>query len=149
MQSVATRKIVICHAGNDTPQSQFRAFLHSGKCKNHRFNETHCSSIGKREGMGSGARADFSHLVFRFVEATAGRRISCGYLTAACSLQSVYNEEIFFLSHGKYKSPGVTVRVMDIYTFMNSKARELATHWKLAACRGIHNSLCPFTSLQN
>ncbi|CAL8464975.1 g4510 [Coccomyxa elongata] len=35
--------------------------------------------------------------------------------------QSVYNEEIFFLSHGKYKSPGVTVRVMDIYTFMNSK----------------------------
>ncbi|EIE20571.1 hypothetical protein COCSUDRAFT_37807 [Coccomyxa subellipsoidea C-169] len=35
--------------------------------------------------------------------------------------QSVFNEEIFFLSHGDYKNPGVTVRVMDIYLFMNSK----------------------------
>ncbi|KAK9824345.1 hypothetical protein WJX72_009577 [[Myrmecia] bisecta] len=35
--------------------------------------------------------------------------------------QSVYNEEIFFLSHGAYKSPNVSVRVMDIYKFMNSK----------------------------
>jgi hypothetical protein len=36
--------------------------------------------------------------------------------------QSVYNEEIFLLSHGdEYKSPGVSVRVMDIYKFMNSK----------------------------
>lgn len=38
-----------------------------------------------------------------------------------CPAQSVFNEEIFFLSHGDYKSPGVSVRVMDIYTFMNSK----------------------------
>eukprot|EP00898_Chlorokybus_atmophyticus_P001142 jgi/Chlat1/2028/Chrsp159S02324 len=35
--------------------------------------------------------------------------------------QSVYNEEIFFLTHGNYKSPQVTVRVMDIYQFVNSK----------------------------
>uniref|UniRef100_A0A061SDG7 Glycosyltransferase n=1 Tax=Tetraselmis sp. GSL018 TaxID=582737 RepID=A0A061SDG7_9CHLO len=35
--------------------------------------------------------------------------------------QTAYNEEIFFLSHGDYKSPQVTVRVMDIYKFMNSK----------------------------
>ena len=35
--------------------------------------------------------------------------------------QSVYNEEIFFLSHGDYVSPGVTVRVMDRLKFMNSK----------------------------
>lgn len=35
--------------------------------------------------------------------------------------QTAYNEEIFFLSHGSYKSPQVTVRVMDIDKFMNSK----------------------------
>ncbi|KAF6264156.1 nucleotide-diphospho-sugar transferase-domain-containing protein [Scenedesmus sp. NREL 46B-D3] len=35
--------------------------------------------------------------------------------------QTAYNEEIFFLSHDHYKSPGVTVRVMSIYKFMNSK----------------------------
>lgn len=28
--------------------------------------------------------------------------------------QTAYNEEIFFLSHGSYKSPQVTVRVMEI-----------------------------------
>ncbi|KAG7675171.1 hypothetical protein Ndes2526B_g08029 [Nannochloris sp. 'desiccata'] len=35
--------------------------------------------------------------------------------------QSVYNEEVFFLSHGERKSPQVTVRVMDRLKFMNSK----------------------------
>eukprot|EP00873_Tetraselmis_striata_P028570 jgi/Tetstr1/448834/TSEL_036060.t1 len=35
--------------------------------------------------------------------------------------QTAYNEEIFFLSHGSYKSPQVTVRVMEINEFMNSK----------------------------
>jgi arabinosyltransferase len=35
--------------------------------------------------------------------------------------QSVYNEEIFGLSHGDKKSPQVTVRVMDRMQFMNSK----------------------------
>mmetsp|Transcript_39767 Transcript_39767/g.88392 ORF Transcript_39767/g.88392 Transcript_39767/m.88392 type:complete len:376 (-) Transcript_39767:607-1734(-) len=35
--------------------------------------------------------------------------------------QSAYNEEIFILSHGKYKSPQVSVRVMEIDLFMNSK----------------------------
>ena len=35
--------------------------------------------------------------------------------------QSVYNEEMFFLSHGSYTSPKVSVRAMDIMIFMNSK----------------------------
>ncbi len=35
--------------------------------------------------------------------------------------QSAYNEEIFTLSHGDHKSPQVTVRVMEIDVFMNSK----------------------------
>lgn len=35
--------------------------------------------------------------------------------------QTALNEEIFFLSHGDYVSPQVTVRVLDIYKFMNSK----------------------------
>jgi len=36
--------------------------------------------------------------------------------------QTAYNEELFFLSHGsEYRSPQATVRVMDIYKFMNSK----------------------------
>lgn len=35
--------------------------------------------------------------------------------------QSVYNQEIFFLSHDDYIAPQVTVRVMNIYKFMNSK----------------------------
>mmetsp|Transcript_23 Transcript_23/g.50 ORF Transcript_23/g.50 Transcript_23/m.50 type:complete len:368 (+) Transcript_23:166-1269(+) len=35
--------------------------------------------------------------------------------------QTAYNEEIFFLSHGDYKSPQVSVRVLDIDMFMNSK----------------------------
>lgn len=35
--------------------------------------------------------------------------------------QSVYNQEIFYLSHGDHIAPGVTVRVMDIFLFMNSK----------------------------
>ena len=35
--------------------------------------------------------------------------------------QAVYNEVIFFPSHGAYENPHVTTRVMDIYKFMNSK----------------------------
>ncbi|KAG2497438.1 hypothetical protein HYH03_004593 [Edaphochlamys debaryana] len=35
--------------------------------------------------------------------------------------QTAYNEEMFFLSHGSYKSPQVSVRVMEIDKFMNSK----------------------------
>ena len=35
--------------------------------------------------------------------------------------QSVFNEEIFFLSHDDYLSPNVSVRVMNIYKFLNSK----------------------------
>lgn len=35
--------------------------------------------------------------------------------------QSVWNEELFFLSHGDYISPHVSVRVMDYLKFMNSK----------------------------
>ncbi len=35
--------------------------------------------------------------------------------------QSVYNQEIFFLSHDDYVAPHVTVRIMNIYKFMNSK----------------------------
>jgi hypothetical protein len=35
--------------------------------------------------------------------------------------QTAYNEELFFLSHGDYTSPQATARVMDIYSFMNSK----------------------------
>ena len=37
--------------------------------------------------------------------------------------QSVYNEELFFLSHDDYVSPGLSVRVMNIQKFMNSKVR--------------------------
>ncbi len=37
------------------------------------------------------------------------------------AVQSVYNEEMFFLSHGSYSSAQVTVRAMDIMVFMNSK----------------------------
>jgi hypothetical protein len=35
----------------------------------------------------------------------------------------VYNEELFFLSHDDYVSPGLSVRIMNIHKFMNSKAR--------------------------
>lgn len=35
--------------------------------------------------------------------------------------QTVYNEELFFMSHGDYVSPRATVRVMEIDVFMNSK----------------------------
>lgn len=35
--------------------------------------------------------------------------------------QSVYNQEIFFLAHGPYTAPNVSVRVMEIHKFMNSK----------------------------
>lgn len=35
--------------------------------------------------------------------------------------QSVYNQEIFFLSHDDYIAPHVSVRVMNIHKFMNSK----------------------------
>lgn len=35
--------------------------------------------------------------------------------------QTAYNEEIFLPSHDDYKSPQVSVRVMNIYKFMNSK----------------------------
>ena len=33
----------------------------------------------------------------------------------------MYNEELFFLSHDDYVSPGLSVRVMNIHKFMNSK----------------------------
>lgn len=47
--------------------------------------------------------------------------------------QTAYNEEIFFLSHGEYKSPQVTVRVMEIDKFMNSKrVFKTARHWPQA-----------------
>ena len=32
--------------------------------------------------------------------------------------QSVYNQEIFFLSHDDYESPHVSVRVMNIYRWV-------------------------------
>ena len=35
--------------------------------------------------------------------------------------QAVYNEEMFFPSHGDHVNPGVTTRVMEIDVFMNSK----------------------------
>ena len=35
----------------------------------------------------------------------------------------MYNEELFFLSHDDYVSPGLSVRVMNIHKFMNSKVR--------------------------
>jgi arabinosyltransferase len=35
--------------------------------------------------------------------------------------QTAYNEELFFMPHGSITSPQCTVRVMDIYAFMNSK----------------------------
>lgn len=35
--------------------------------------------------------------------------------------QSVWNEFIFFLSHGNYKSPQVIARTMDYFKFMNTK----------------------------
>ena len=35
--------------------------------------------------------------------------------------QSVFNQEIFYLTHGSYTAPNVSVRVMDINSFMNSK----------------------------
>lgn len=35
--------------------------------------------------------------------------------------QAVYNEVMFFPSHGSYENPHVSTRVMDIYKFMNSK----------------------------
>lgn len=38
--------------------------------------------------------------------------------------QTAYNEEMFFLSHGEYKSPQVSVRVMSFEKFMNSKVCE-------------------------
>ena len=37
--------------------------------------------------------------------------------------QSVFNEEIFFLSHDDYVSPNISVRVMNIFKFLNSKVR--------------------------
>jgi len=38
--------------------------------------------------------------------------------------QSVFNEEIFFLSHDDYVSPNISVRVMNIFKFLNSKVRQ-------------------------
>lgn len=46
---------------------------------------------------------------------------------ACARWQSVYNEELFFLSHDDYVSPGLSVRVMNIHKFMNSKARRART----------------------
>ena len=39
--------------------------------------------------------------------------------------QTAFNEEIFFLSHGDTKYVPISVRVMDIWQFMNSKVREM------------------------
>jgi hypothetical protein len=49
------------------------------------------------------------------------RRIAARLRAERAWDQSVYNEEIFFLSHGDYSSHGVTVRVMEYDLFMNSK----------------------------
>ena len=38
----------------------------------------------------------------------------------------MYNEELFFLSHDDYVSPGLSVRVMNIHKFMNSKVHSPA-----------------------
>lgn len=46
--------------------------------------------------------------------------------------QSVFNEEIFFLSHDDYLSPNISVRVMNIFKFMNSKVRP--AHNESSAC---------------
>lgn len=35
--------------------------------------------------------------------------------------QAVFNEEIFLPSHGKYLSSEISVRIMDIYEYVNSK----------------------------
>ena len=43
--------------------------------------------------------------------------------------QSVFNEEIFFLSHDDYVSPNISVRVMNIYKFLNSKVRHFSPGW--------------------
>lgn len=43
--------------------------------------------------------------------------------------QTAFNEEIFFLSHGPYKSTQVSVRVMDIDLFMNSKHLFKIVRW--------------------
>jgi arabinosyltransferase len=43
------------------------------------------------------------------------------YLYAYLNLQAVFNEMAFKPSSPGYVSPGVTVRVMDIYLFVNSK----------------------------
>ena len=42
--------------------------------------------------------------------------------------QSVFNEEIFFLSHDGYVSPNISVRVMNIFKFLNSKVRRCSCH---------------------
>ena len=49
------------------------------------------------------------------------QRIAARLSTEKAWDQSVYNQEIFFLSHDDYIAPHVTVRVMNIYKFMNSK----------------------------
>eukprot|EP00887_Chlorella_sp_A99_P004607 scaffold4.g4607.t1 len=49
------------------------------------------------------------------------RRIAAKLRAEKAWDQSVWNEFIFFLSHGDYRSPQVVARVMDIYQFMNSK----------------------------
>ena len=62
---------------------------------------------------------------------------------ALCArLQTVYNEEIFFLSHGEHKSAGVSARAMDIYLFMNSKVGplELAAPWPMGPARAAQDA---------
>jgi hypothetical protein len=46
----------------------------------------------------------------------------------APAAQTVFNEEIFFLSHGEHRSAGVSARAMDIYLFMNSKVGAAASN---------------------
>jgi arabinosyltransferase len=58
--------------------------------------------------------------------------------------QTAFNEEIFFLSHGDVAFVPVSVRVMDIWRFQNSKARRRAAAaccaWR---CCGVHRMM-PF-----
>ena len=42
--------------------------------------------------------------------------------------QTAFNEEIFFLSHGDTAYVPISVRVLDIWKFMNSKVRFIVLH---------------------
>lgn len=57
------------------------------------------------------------------------KRLSIRLLNEIYWDQTAFNEEIFFLSHGSYKSSQVSVRVMDIDLFMNSKYLFKTVRW--------------------